>query len=192
MFKHPRILTATLMLLASGPLAAARSDDDPTRILNAHNAARAAVGAPPLQWDPQLAVGAQAYARQLAAGAPFVHSSRVGRENERENLWRGPHRSSPEGMVGTWIDEKRNFIPGIFPNVSRTGNWYDVGHYSQMIWPTTTHVGCGVATGWQWDFFVCRYSPPGNRNGSPVIAVRDAGTVSASAGASASGTSPRK
>jgi hypothetical protein len=38
--------------------------------------------------------------------------------------------------------EKRYFRPGIFPDVSTTGNWYDVSHYTTMIWPTTERVGC--------------------------------------------------
>ena len=29
-------------------------------------------------------------------------------------------------------------------------------------------VGCGSARGAQWDFFVCRYSPGGNKDGQPV------------------------
>ena len=47
---------------------------------------------------------------------------------------------SVEAMVGGWASEKRFFAAGIFPNVSRTGDWEDVGHYTQMIWPTT-HAG---------------------------------------------------
>ncbi len=45
---------------------------------------------------------------------------------------------SIEAMVGGWASERRWFAPGVFPNVSRTGNWADVGHYTQMIWPATT------------------------------------------------------
>ena len=64
--------------------------------------------------------------------------------------------------------EKRYFHPGTFPNVCSSGDWSQCAHYSQMIWPTTTDVGCGVASGVQWDFFVCRYSPGGNKDGKPV------------------------
>jgi hypothetical protein len=75
---------------------------------------------------------------------------------------------TPEQMVGTWISEKRYFRPGVFPSVSSTGNWLDVSHYTTMIWPTTTRVGCAIYRTVSWDFLICRYSPPGNIGGKPV------------------------
>ena len=86
-----------------------------------------------------------------------------------ENLWMGTTGAySIETMIGNWASERRWFRAGIFPNVSTTGNWADVGHYTQMIWPTTTHVGCALQRSPRWDFLVCRYSPPGNRDGDRV------------------------
>ncbi len=74
-------------------------------------------------------------------------------------------------MLNVWIMEKRNFVPGLFPNVSRTGNWADVGHFTQMVWPTTTSVGCGVQRGiGRFDWLICRYAPPGNRDGTSIFA----------------------
>jgi hypothetical protein len=67
-----------------------------------------------------------------------------------------------------WGNEKRHFTKGTFPNVSNTGKWQDVGHYTQVIWRTTTHVGCGVATGNGNVVMVGRYSPPGNVDGKSV------------------------
>ena len=139
------------------------------RILSSHNAARADVGAPPLQWDPSLAVAAASYGPALSRLGRLVHSPRTGRENQRENLWMGQQgRFGPEDMVGAWTAEKRQFSPGQFPNVSRTGNWSDVAHYTQMIWKTTTHVGCAIYRDGGWDYLICRYSPPGNRDGKVV------------------------
>ena len=139
------------------------------RILRAHNAARAEVGAPPLAWDPSLAVAAASYGPALSRIGRLVHSPRQGRENQRENLWMGQQgRFHPEEMVAAWSNEKSLFFPGAFPNVSRTGNWVDVAHYTQMIWKTTTHVGCAVYRNESWDYLICRYSPPGNRDGKVV------------------------
>jgi hypothetical protein len=99
-------------------------DNVNARILTAHNAARAEVGAPPLQWDPSLAIAAASYGPSLSRVGHLVHSPRQGRENQRENLWMGQDgRFRPEEMVAAWTDEKRLFYPGAFPNVSRTGNW---------------------------------------------------------------------
>jgi hypothetical protein len=139
------------------------------RILAAHNEVRAEVGAPPLQWDPGLAVAAASYGPALSRIRRLVHSPRKGRENQRENLWMGQQgRFHPEEMVAAWSNEKSLFFPGAFPNVSRTGNWVDVAHYTQMIWKTTTHVGCAIYRDGGWDYLICRYSPPGNRDGKVV------------------------
>jgi hypothetical protein len=139
------------------------------RILSLHNAARADVGAPPLKWDSTLAVAAASYGPALSRLGRLVHSPRAGRENQRENLWMGQQgRFGPEDMIGTWTAEKNHFSPGQFPNVSRTGNWSDVAHYTQMIWKTTTHVGCAIYRDGGWDYLICRYSPPGNRDGNVV------------------------
>lgn len=141
----------------------------PARILAAHNAVRAQFGAAPLAWDPALANGAATYAVQLALTNSFQHSDRRARPGTGENLWMGTRGYySYEAMVGGWASEQRDFVPGIFPAVSRSGNWENVGHYTQMVWPTTTRVGCAVASNARNDYLVCRYSPAGNIDGRPV------------------------
>jgi hypothetical protein len=37
-----------------------------------------------------------------------------------------------------------------------------------MVWPTTTRIGCAIASNARNDFLVCRYSPTGNVMGRPV------------------------
>lgn len=146
-------------------------DPNSAKILDLHNKARAEVGSPPLQWDFGLAKDAKSFAQHLASGVPYAHAARAGRENARENLSMGRLGETPVQMMGSWLNEKDNFVPSIFPNVSKTGDWSKVGHYSQMVWATTTRVGCGTATGAQWEYLVCRYSPPGNQDGKPVLAL---------------------
>lgn len=75
---------------------------------------------------------------------------------------------SPEQMVGDWAEEKALFRRGIFPNVSKTSNWVDVGHYTTMVWRTTSRVGCAVHQGRDWDYLVCRYADAGNVQGQRV------------------------
>jgi hypothetical protein len=141
----------------------------PMRILAAHNAERVQAGMPPLSWDPSLAEGAALYAQQLAFTGVFAHSDRSQRRGVGENLWMGSHAAfSVEAMVGGWSSEKRYFHAGIFPNNSRTGDWEDVGHYTQMIWPTTSHVGCAIASSPRADYLVCRYATAGNIDGRLV------------------------
>jgi hypothetical protein len=143
-------------------------DPASAQVLAIHNQQRSEVGVSPLRWDRQLADNATAYAQRLASGQSQSHASRAGRETERENLSLGFRSATPGQMMQNWLREKRNFKPGVFPDVSLTGNWRDAGHYSQMIWPTTQRVGCGTARGPQWAYLVCRYSPPGNQDGERV------------------------
>ena len=84
-----------------------------------------------------------------------------------ENLWTGwgGRVFTPEEMVGDWIEERADYRPGVFPNVSRTGDWTAVGHYTQIIWRGTTHVGCAVETRGDQSILACRYAPPGNIDG---------------------------
>lgn len=136
------------------------------RILFGHNSARAALGATPLSWDPALATGAAAWAQYLARGGWFGHSDRKGRPGIGENLWMGTRGAySIDQMIGQWAAERRYFKRGIYPDNSITGNWLHVVHYTQMVWPTTTRVGCARASGRGRDYLVCRYAPKGNVDG---------------------------
>jgi hypothetical protein len=139
------------------------------RLLAAHNVERSRLGVPTLQWDSRLAAAAASYGPELDRLGRLEHSPRASRPGQRENLWRGTRGAfSPEQMVSSWLAERREFRPGIFPNVSSTGNWLDVSHYTQMVWRGTTHVGCAIHSGARWDYLICRYSPPGNTDGKPV------------------------
>lgn len=139
------------------------------RILAMHNAERSRVGVPALRWDPGLAASAASYGPALERLGRLQHSPRATRPGQRENLWKGTRGAfSPEQMVGAWIAERREFRPGVFPQVSRTGNWADVAHYTQLIWHGTTHVGCAIHSGRRYDYLICRYSPPGNVDGRRV------------------------
>ena len=141
------------------------------RILAAHNIERARVGAAPLQWDASLAAHAASYGPVLARLRTLVHSPRTSRPGERENLAMGWHGTmSAEQLVGMWSQERRLLAPGssVFPARSRTGRWEDIAHYTQMVWPTTTRVGCAVHQA-DYDYLICRYSPPGNIDGRPIF-----------------------
>jgi hypothetical protein len=172
LFRAGRLACAVFALALPSAVAAAQpllASQFPARILAAHNAERAALGLPPLAWDNDLGNGAATYATQMAMTGLFQHSDRSGRPGIGENLWYGTHGAySVEAMVGGWASEKRMFVPGIFPNVSRTANWADVAHYTQMIWPTTQRIGCALASTAQFDYLVCRYSPSGNIDGKAV------------------------
>ena len=137
--------------------------------MSAHNRERAAYGSMPLVWDEGLAGQARAFARELAQLGRLQHSAKGLRPNQGENLWMGSRGGYvPEAMVAAWASERRYFRRGTFPDVSSTGRWRDVGHYTQIVWPRTTRVGCGLASSARWDVLVCRYGPPGNQDGTRI------------------------
>lgn len=171
-----------LLLAASAALALASGSAVPaegaaylsrsvaTRLLAAHNAERVRMGVRPLQWDSGLAAAAAAYGPMLARLGRLQHSPTAMRPGQLENLWMGTRGAfSPEQMVGNWISEKAYFRRGTFPYVSRTGDWDDVAHYTQVVWSSTTRVGCAIYPGARWEYLICRYSPPGNIDGRRVI-----------------------
>ena len=129
-----------------------------------HNEARRQYGVAPLVWDEALARDAQVYAVQLAQTYKFEHDPQRGRNPKQgENLWMGTRTAYSYGeMIGQLVDERRHYRPGRFPDISKTGDWSQVGHYTQIIWPTSQRVGCATATNKTRDYLVCRYSPAGN------------------------------
>ncbi len=162
---HFRLLTA--LSLASAMLASQQLSGIDRDLLAAHNAYRRDTGETPLVWSESLAAGASAWARHLAEKHEFQHSKAP---NVGENIWMGSSGAyTIAQMVKSWGDEKEYFVSGKpFPDVSTSGNWRDVGHYTQIIWRHTTEVGCGLAHDAVNDYLVCRYSPPGNIVSEPV------------------------
>jgi len=152
-----------------------RPDDiEMIEVLKTHNDLRAQYGSRPLAWDPVLAAQARSYGPTLAQYDRPVHSPRTGREWSRENLLQALRGTPTSGMLNVWVGESRYFTPGIFPNVSTTGNWADVGHLTQMLWADTTTVGCAVQRGiGNFDWLICRYAPAGNKDGKMVLAERE-------------------
>jgi len=134
-------------------------------ILKQHNEARAEVGVPPLEWSCSLANYAQEWADQgVIEHSPderlsgIIPGSYVG-----ENiLWDGRAKQPPS--VKFWLDEKL-----FWDNESATCQAGKVcGHYTQIVWRSTTQVGCGINKNLPDEvktFFVCNYSPGSNSEG---------------------------
>jgi len=158
--EQAQTLTPTRPVDGSAP-----SDALERRLLAAHNAERARVGAPPLTWSETLETEAHDWGQTLIETGRFAHDPRP--HGHGENLWTGwgGRTFTPEDMVGDWIRERADYRPGVFPNVSRTGDWIAVGHYTQLIWSGTTHVGCAIETRADQALLACRYAPPGNVDG---------------------------
>ena len=146
-------------------------------MVQAHNAARARYGLAPLAWSDELAAEAAGRAALIARMADPLSAHERGEAGggkpRGENLWLGTRGAfSFDEMAQGWLEEQADFVNGVFPRVSRTGDWADVGHYTQMIWPATAHVGCAIASNAEFDLLICRYDPPGNVMGRQVLSGR--------------------
>ncbi|KAG5447410.1 GLIPR1-like protein 1 [Clonorchis sinensis] len=112
---------------------------------------------PPVVWDNELAEKAQKWASKCQAG----HDSNSERKTKKFDLvgqnWAGGY--DLQGAFNAWFDEYRNYN---YANRSCTGV---CGHYTQIVWNETTHIGCGFARcpSQPWRHaFVCNYGPAGN------------------------------
>ena len=127
------------------------------RILAAHNAWRQKVNVPPLQWSKQLAGLAQDWADTLQRqGCRPEH--RPANEFGENIEWAGGQRLTPEEVVGLWGREGAFY--NYAANSCQAGK--DCLHYTQVVWRSTTAVGCGMARCGSSEVWVCNYAPPGN------------------------------
>jgi len=126
------------------------------QMVDAHNQWRSQVGVGPLRWSPQLANYAQSWADRLAQNNSFEHrqDSPYG-----ENLASSTGRQmSPARVVEMWGNEIQDY--NYASNSCAPGKV--CGHYTQVVWKSTTEVGCGVARSGNREVWVCNYNPPGN------------------------------
>jgi hypothetical protein len=138
------------------------------------NAARSAVGEAPLTWNPIAAQVAQAY----ASGCSFNHNANRntqyaalgGSGGLGENLAAGAPSQSVSAAVASWVGEQAYYNHATNTCSASQG----CGHYTQIVWSTTTSVGCAqvhcttnspFTNFTQWDLSVCDFSPPGNVSG---------------------------
>jgi hypothetical protein len=168
---HQARIAAALALALAAPLiggATGRLTSLDNRLLAAHNRERTDAGLPALRWDATLASDAAQWGEALVEINDIEHSpdDPEDPDPQGENLWLGSKgHFAPEQMVGMWIEEKRHFRPGIFPDNSATGDLEDVGHYTQLMWRDTGKVGCALAESEDYEILVCRYAAAGNVEG---------------------------
>jgi hypothetical protein len=144
------------------------SDVEPANMqgmLEAHNAARAAVNPPAsppipdLVWSNEVAQTAEAW----AYNCKFMHSG----NNYGENIYATSGSSKPADVVSSWVSEDKDYdyASNTCTNVC--------GHYTQVVWRNSARLGCGMANcttnspfgSGAWQFWVCNYDPPGNFGG---------------------------
>lgn len=148
------------------------SNDKIAACLGEHNRERAAVGVAPVTWNTALERSAQEWANTIKNEGRLRHSTGLypGVGENLSAIWGVSSMPTWERLHKGWIDEKKYFKNGVFPDVSTTGNWADVGHYTAMIWRDVTEIGCavGVGSGDRYTF-VCHYTPHPNVRGQKTL-----------------------
>jgi len=148
-----------------GPVTSAEA----VEMVKAHNAWRTRAGVLSIRWAADLAAQAQNRAIALARqGCALEHGMLP--DDVGENLYRASALRrefggdalfvvSPAQVVDAWGAESNDYSP--FTGACAPNR--QCGHYTQIVWPSTEEVGCGMAVcpslGQVW---VCRYRPRGN------------------------------
>lgn len=138
--------------------------EDAQAVLDLHNKVRAELGILPLTWSADVAAFAQQWADSLANFNDCKiehHSNELG---YGENIFGGSPASAFKGIdaANSWLKEKEKYT---YSKLGE-GNWYETGHYTQMIWKSTTEVGLGMATCPNGGIVIVgNYSPAGNMSG---------------------------
>ena len=127
-------------------------------ILREHNLFRAKEHVPPLAWNETLAKFSQQYAETLKGPCKPVHST----SPYGENLMFGTGGITWKTTVDEWSNEKKSYHYG--SNTCDPGKM--CGHYTAVVWKSTTTVGCGRVKCNDGDTMImCSYWPPGNYDG---------------------------
>lgn len=150
---------------------------NPEAITRAHNELRQKYNSPPLSYSDALEKAAEKWAKELQSqNCQMQHS--MGETGE--NLyWASPYITirtdanntktrtnslqniTDKQVVQAWYDEVKWY--NYDTNSCRTGQM--CGHYTQLIWNTTSTLGCAaMACNDASQIWVCEYDPPGNIN----------------------------
>jgi pathogenesis-related protein 1 len=171
------------------------------KFLAAHNVARKAVGVEPLAWSDELGEVARQWlgeqqdqlidkAKEGWAEGRIVLPDHRPDDKYGENIagWAGRNVPGAERVVTWWLEEKKAFDKLNADGEYKFGDEKDktetdaegnekpnvVGHYTQIVWRSTSHLGAAKLTFQLVDdeghvrtyvAIVCNYDPAGNISG---------------------------
>ena len=141
------------------------SQEDIDQALIIHNNARSEVGVTSLKWSSSLSIDASKWALQMAKEDKMYHSQNDSRTGgQGENLY---YTTATDSLTSArngsqlWYEEIELYTYS--PILSGENDFYEIGHYTQMVWNNTTEVGMAMAVSDSGKtYVVARYSPQGN------------------------------
>lgn len=149
-------------------------------MLSKHNTYRATHHSPPMTLSDSLNSSAESWAKQMATTGEFAHTSISQRKGAGENIYASYTLDTIAASMTTdtlansavkgWYDEVSNYNyanpPGPVSNSQPTGH---ISRFSQVVWKSSTQLGCGAAygirnnsLGFKAFYVVCHYAPIGN------------------------------
>jgi pathogenesis-related protein 1 len=158
----------------TNPLSQALIDE----FVTAHNQARSGTlnpppspALPPVSWDPILADSAYNYLVKCKSSGTTMVDHNANRSSDYvalggsgyvgENIYAMQGAAAkPTDAVDLWMSEASSY-----DYATNTG---DAGHYTQVVWRDSVHIGCAIVTCSAMKYsntILCDYSPGGNMNG---------------------------
>ncbi|KAK2752464.1 hypothetical protein FQN54_008126 [Arachnomyces sp. PD_36] len=144
------------------------------RVLEHHNLHRANHSANALQWDENLV----ASAKMLANSCVYGHNTEYGGGGYGQNIGYGIGGQDVGRMITNLMyNDEFGYFENLYGQANPSMNDFESwGHFTQILWKDTTHVGCVTvpcASLQNADpnpsepipYTVCNYSPPGNYAG---------------------------
>jgi uncharacterized protein YkwD len=126
-------------------------------IIDVHDTFRDKHGAPHLVWDKEAGKAAQEWAEALLRANTLKHGNHDGMG---QNLFSSHGASvTAQQVVQFWYDEIKQY------NYNSPMFTPGTGHFTQVVWASTTGIGVGVASEDRKTYVVCNYVPPGNVTG---------------------------
>jgi len=183
--KGQNVTHTSCLVIPNNPSIKALSPDQTqiNLILNMHNLIRSSVGygnttkiypnatnMRQVYWDISLANLAQVWVQYLAATNTFDHdcnSCRLLSNNVSISVGQNLYFSENvaydtvniwiQSILNGWYGEKSNFEYGATYG-SLTGNFGEVGHYTQMVTASVSRIGCGMAQANSKLYVACNYA----------------------------------
>ncbi|KAF9567048.1 hypothetical protein EC968_003517 [Mortierella alpina] len=125
------------------------TEDEIQSILDTHNQYRRMHGSPDLMWNEAAATWGNDWLQRCE----FRHSD-GGPYSYGENLAAG--YSDFKSAIDAWYGEY------IYYDFNMPGFAMNTGHFTQVVWKSTTSIGCAKKECPRWTIYICNYDPAGN------------------------------